>query len=110
MFLTEKQSNVLEVLFGRTVESASMASMQVRDEAFVLAKSELANQKVPGRHLSLREVLDLGLDRVLLMSRVGAFELITLLNQKLPPVWPGEASVELQLETNNIRIIAWSTV
>lgn len=99
MFLMTKQNQILEVLFGCIVDSAFRATMQLSPYAFVLTKSELTDQKT-GRELSLREVLDLALDRVLLMSRVGACELVMLLNQKLPPVWPGESPIRFQLEAS----------
>ncbi len=100
MFLMAKQNHALEVLFGYLVQVASKTSIPDGGYRFVLAKSEVTTQKTPGGELSVREVVDLALDRELLMSRVGASELTTLLNQRLPPVWPGDSPIKLHLEAS----------
>jgi hypothetical protein len=45
----------------------------------------------------LRQVLDIALDHALLMSPDGAHELETALNRYLPPVWPGETPIKIEL-------------
>jgi len=47
--------------------------------------------------LSVRQALDLALDRELLMSELGAARLRAALNSRLPPIWPGEPPIQLEL-------------
>ncbi len=72
MFLMAKQNHALEVFFGYLVEVISRTSPPSGRYRFVLAKFEVTTQKTSGGELSVREVVDLALDRAILMSRVGA--------------------------------------
>jgi hypothetical protein len=100
MFLTEKQNQALDVPFGYRLDALPFATrLTSGGSAYVLAESEAAARKLARCELTVRQVLDLGLDGDLLMSKVGTHELAVRLNQKLPPVWPGESPIDLALES-----------
>lgn len=100
MFLIAKQNQALEVPFGHLLDEPLSAPIPPSQRyAFVVARSEVVAGKPPGRELSIRHVVDLALDRELLMSRAGTDELAVELNRKLPPVWPGESPIKLKLES-----------
>lgn len=56
-----------------------------------------AQKRLKGNALTLREVLDLALDQELFMSAAGATRLREALASRLPPIWPGELGVQLDL-------------
>jgi hypothetical protein len=90
MSLSEKQAIQLNIPFGYALERISYHSPAG-------AWGPLVPMNGKGRKLSLREVLDLALDQELALSQIGAKELQLLLNQKLPPVWPGESPIQFDV-------------
>ncbi len=100
MFLSEQQASRLYVAFSFAREDLRCFGARMNSPACAGADEALSERKKGSGH-TLRELVDLALDRQLVMAPGEAKELEATLNRHLPPVWPGDSPIRFDFESTD---------
>jgi hypothetical protein len=103
MFLSEKQASRLRIPLHFEVRLVRIPFLQVARPEFGTSSAASCSRNQGQSRGTLRNLIDLALDRQLAMRMNDARRLQEALNRNLPPVWPGESLIAFEFQPTELR-------